>query len=92
MIICILESNDTWDEYVVPFLLNTDLLKNKQLKAFFKSANHYSLQNMKSSLSTILSENFDYQDYYNEIIEAMVDPPQLVEKIILLDFNRVDFT
>lgn len=88
MIICLVENCATWDGQGEMYLIDTCLLTSEPFRSLLESADS-SLSLTGDDLFCVVnnqSTGWNYQ-YELDIQRAMVDPPQLVEKLISVTFE-----
>lgn len=90
MIICIVENSTHWDEFGQPYLIDTSLLKDEYLRAYLESTNNDNIIiNNTHPLGGVheLYEHAFASKYSEDIFEALIDPPQIVDKMLSIVFE-----
>ena len=80
MIICIVENSTEWDEFGQPYLIDTSLLKEEYLRAYLEGS---------VNVRKVNSDKGRFIDSWNkeDIFAAIVQPPQMVDKLISIIFE-----
>ena len=92
MIICIVENSIKWDDFGLPYLVDTSKL-NSYLKSDFESLNSSELVYSKKVNSLKTSDYlYSYHDWWSDTVfedlqQAIVQPPQLVDKLVSIIFE-----
>ena len=89
MIICIVENSNEWDEFGQPYLIDTSLLKEEYLRAYLESTIDDSIIiNDTHHLGGIHELDYSFASKYaDDIQQAIVQPPQMVDKLISIIFE-----
>ena len=93
MIICIVENSNEWDEFGQPYLIDTSLLKEEYLRAYLESTIDDSIIINDTHHLGGIHELYDYSfasKYADDIQQAIVQPPQMVDKLISIIFEEYE--
>ena len=81
MIICITENSHSWDKFGEPYLVDTNLLiEGTTIKEFLESCTISSVAVDMNDCNLVTYE-------YKEIQQAIVEPPQKVDKLLSIVFE-----
>jgi hypothetical protein len=89
MIICIVENSNEWDDFGQPYLIDTSLLKEEYLRAYLESTiDDIIIINDTHHLGCIHELDYSFASKYaDDIQQAIVQPPQMVDKLISIIFE-----
>lgn len=91
MIICIVENSHTWDAFGSPCLIDTSKLTKEYLRAYLESWNsdepiYIDNTHPLGGIHEFYSYSFASK-YSEDIQQAIVEPPQMVDKLISIVFE-----
>lgn len=91
MIICIVENSTYWHNWEHPYLLDTSKLSEEYLRAYLESWNPKDILVINNThplggIHELYSYSFASK-YSEDIQQAIIQPPQLVEKLISIVFE-----
>ena len=89
MIICITENSTHWDEFGQSYLIDTNLLPDgTAFKEFVESCE---LTSVEVNINDVnLTDSYEYcwsHVIFEDIQKAMVQPPQMVDKLLSIVFK-----
>lgn len=91
MIICITENSTHWDEFGQPYLIDTHLLPNgTAFKEFVETCELTSVAVDINDFNLVIPDSYDYcwsHVVFEDIQQAMVQPPQMVDKLLSIVFE-----
>lgn len=91
MIICITENSHSWDTFGEPYLIDTNLLiEGTTIKEFLESCTLSSVAVDINDCNLVIPDSYEYcwgHIVYEEIQQAIVQPPQKVDKLLSIVFE-----
>jgi len=93
MIICITENSPYWDAYGIPYLIDTSKLdKASWFRKLLEETTEKSIVLKKINKIKPSFDSYSYHDWftslvYEDIQQAIVEPPQMVDKLLSIVFE-----
>ena len=91
MIICITENSHSWDRFGEPYLVDTNLLiEGTAIKEFLESCILPSITVNINDVNLVIPDSYECcwsHIVYEDIQQAIVQPPQMVDKLLNVVFE-----